>query len=59
MQAYSIKYTVRGKNSDGRTIDTLIDARDLKSAKKKLARKHGYKDGRMIKIEEVRIIGYY
>lgn len=56
MIAYGITYTVRGKAGKH---DALIDAKDLKSAKRKLARKHGYKDGRMIKAERVSIVGYY
>jgi hypothetical protein len=54
MQAYGIDYTVKGK-----TYSTLIDAKDVKSAKRKLGKKHGYKDGRMIKVQKVLVIGYY
>jgi hypothetical protein len=54
MTAYSISYTVKGKRHEA-----LVDAKDLKSAKKKLGKKHGYKDGRMIKVERVIICGYY
>lgn len=56
MQAYSISYSVKGREG---TISTLIDAKNLKSAKKKLGHKHGYKDGRMINILKSNIIGYY
>lgn len=56
MTAYGIDYKVRGK--DGLTT-ILIDARDLKSAKRKIGKKHGYKDGRMIQIQRVNVIGYY
>lgn len=56
MTAYNIIYTVKGKDDE---YDKTIDARDLKSAKKKLGKSHGYKDGRMIKIKNVIIIGYY
>ena len=54
MKAYSIYYTVKGKS-----YSALIDAKDLKSAKKKLGRKHGYKDGRMIKVQDSHVIGYF
>jgi hypothetical protein len=56
MQAYSIEYKVRGKD---RKYDVLIDARDMKSAKRKLGKKHGYKDGRMIQIIRTFVVGYY
>ena len=55
MTAYSITYTVKGRKIYG----ALVDAKDLKSAKKKLGRKHGYKDGRMIKVEDASVVGYY
>lgn len=55
MTAYSIDYTVRGAYYYGRSIE----AKDLKSAKKKLGKKHGYKDGRMIKIKSVCVVGYF
>lgn len=54
MVAYSIKYTVNSK-----TYDALIEAKDFKSAKKKLGRKHGYKDGRMIKVIRSTVVGYF
>ena len=57
MTAYGIDYKVKG--NDKTHWGVLVDAKDLKSAKKKLGKKHGYKDGRMIKIENVRVIGYY
>lgn len=57
MKAYSITYSVRGKTAT--YFGTLIDAKDVKSAKRKLGHKHGYKDGRMIELKDVRIIGYY
>ena len=56
MQAYSIDYTI--KNKEG-LKSILIDAKDLKSAKRKIGKKHGYKDGRMIHIEHQYIVGYY
>lgn len=56
MQAYGITYKVRGNE---RKYDVLIDARDLKSAKRKLGKKHGYKDGRMIQIIRSYVVGYY
>jgi hypothetical protein len=54
MKALAIDYTVKDKY-----YSVIIDAKDLKSAKKKLGRKHGYKDGRMIKIQRSSVIGYY
>lgn len=54
MTAYSIRYTVNGEKKE-----VLVDAKDLKSAKKKLGKKHGYKNGRMIKVERVIICGYF
>lgn len=56
MKAYGITYTVRGEN---KRRDILIDAKDAKSAKRKIGKKHGYKDGRMIKFERVSVIGYF
>lgn len=56
MTAYYIKYTIRGKEG---LRDISVDARDLKSAKKKIGRKHGYKTGNMIQIERVSVIGYF
>ena len=55
MTAYAIDYTVKGKAYYGK----LVDAKDLKSAKTKIGKKHGYKDGRMIKVSRVTICGYY
>ena len=55
MKAYSIDYTVRGQKHFGK----LIDAKDIKSAKIKLGKKHGYKDGRMIKVERISVVGYF
>ncbi len=55
MKAYAIDYTVKGQKHIGK----LVDAKDVTSAKKKLGKKHGYKDGRMIKIERVSVVGYY
>ena len=56
MVAYSINYKIRGKD----TLNSiLVDAKDLKSAKRKIGKKHGYKDGRMVQIQGTSIIGYY
>ena len=56
MVAYNIEYTIRGKEG----IKQMgVDARNLKSAKRKIGKKHGYKDGRMINIYRVFVIGYY
>mgnify|MGYP003294367812 CR=1 FL=1 len=54
MQAYNIDYTVKE-----RKFNILIDAKDVKRAKKKIGRKHDYKDGRMVKIEKVMVVGFY
>jgi hypothetical protein len=54
MKAYSICYSVKGK-----CYSVGIEAKDIKSAKKKLGKKHGYKDGRMIKLERVNVVGYF
>lgn len=57
MQAYGIKYHIRGK--EDKVMDISIDAKDAKSAKNKIGKKHGYKDGRMIIIDNCIIIGYF
>ena len=54
MVTYGIDYKV-----NGRICHDLVDAKDLKSAKKKLGRKHGYKDGRKIKIIQSCVVGYF
>ena len=56
MQAYGIKYHIKGSE---KIIDVSVDAKDIKSAKKKIGKKHGYKDGRMIVINDCKIIGYF
>ena len=56
MVAYGITYKVRGND---RVHDALIDAKDMKSAKRKLGKKHGYKDGRMIQVVRSTVVGYY
>lgn len=53
MKAYAINYTCKGI-----TRYTSVDAKDLKSAKNKLGKKHGYKDGRMVKIISASVVGY-
>lgn len=55
MKAYAIDYSVKGQRYFGK----LVDAKDVKSAKVKLGKKHGYKDGRMIKVERVSVVGYF
>lgn len=54
MIAYHVWYTVKGT-----AYDKSVDVKDIKSAKKKLGKKHGYKDGRMINVTRVSVIGYY
>ena len=56
MTAYYITYTV-GKDERQRALS--IDAKDIKSAKKKIGRRHGYKSGNMIKIKTVNVVGYF
>lgn len=62
MQAYSIYYKVKG---DDRLRNLNIDARDLKSARNKIARRHGFKnaDGKpdynKIEIQGSQIIAYF
>ena len=58
MIAYGIDYTIRGKNMTY-PVSILVDAKDLKSAKKKIGRKYGYKDGRMVQVHRVDVVGYY
>lgn len=55
MQSYSIDYEVKGVKHWG----VSVEAKDIKSARKKLGRKHGYKTGRMIKIIKSSVIGYF
>ena len=58
MVAYAIDYQIRGKER-AYPYSVNVDAKNLKSAKKKIGRKHGYKDGRMIIIHNICICGYY
>ena len=57
MIAYYVNYSIRGKEE--RSYNVSIDAKNLDSAKKKIGKKHKYKDGRMIKINDYKIIGYF
>ena len=56
MIAYYIKYNLK---SDIKPREISVDAKDLKSAKNKIGKKHGYKSGRNIVINECHIIGYF
>ena len=56
MQAYGIRYHIRGTQ---KVYDINIDAKDVKSAKRKIGRLHGYQDGRMIVFEDCKVIGYF
>ena len=56
MTSYSIDYRIRGSEH---TRNVLVDAKNLKSAKKKIGKKHGYKSGRMIVITSVVVCGYF
>ena len=53
MVAYYIGYQVRGKEKE---YSVSIEARNLKSAKKKIGKKHGYKTGNMIQIHSVSVM---
>lgn len=57
MQAYRIEYQIKGK--EDRLMHTNIDAKDIQSAKRKIGKRHGYKDGRMVSIINYRVIGYF
>ena len=59
MQAYHIRYNVRNSINGDKILTADINAKDLKSAKKKIGRKHGYKDGRMILIRSAEVVGYF
>lgn len=56
MKAYGITYHLRNEN---KTFDTVVDAKDIKSAKNKIGKKHGCKSGRSICVDDVKIIGYF
>ncbi len=56
MIAYGMTYKIRGKDQ---LHDILIEAKDAKSAKRKIGKKHGYKDGRMVIIMRSSVIGYF
>ena len=55
MTAYAIDYKVKDKTF----YSVHVAAKDLKSAKKKLGKKHVYKDGRLIKVQKVCVCGYF
>ena len=55
MTVYAIDYTIKGKDN---FYNKAVEAKDLKSAKKKIGKSHKYKDGRMIQIQQYCIIGY-
>lgn len=57
MTAYAIDYSIRGEEKS-LPYSIHVDAKDLKSAKKKIGKKHGYKTGNMVKIQHVTICGY-
>ena len=57
MKAYGITYTVT-KGGYVRACDTVIDAKDLKSAKAKLAKRHGVKAA-YIAIVRCSVVGYF
>lgn len=55
MTAYAIDYKVKSETHWG----VHVAAKDIMSAKKKLGKKHGYADGRMIKIIKSTVCGYF
>jgi len=58
--AYGVTYTVVDKHSGKiKRCDDVVDAKDINSAKRKLARRHGYKNENVIQCERINIIGYY
>lgn len=57
MICYVIEYQIRGKYQQ-HNHQMCVDAVNLVSAKKKIGRKHGYKDGRMIVVKDIFIAGY-
>lgn len=60
MVAYTIDYEVKGnKGTNGQVKTILIDAKDVQSARRKIGKKHGYADGRMVKLRKVGVVGYY
>ncbi len=62
MQAYGIGYSIRGKkDKDGNLFyyDRIVEAKDTASAKRKLGKLHGYKDGRQVIIHSCYTIGYF
>ena len=60
MVAYGISYNVvNRKTGKVERCDSVVDAKDLNSARRKLARRHGYKDANVIKCESVHVIGYF
>ena len=54
MKAYGIDYMINGKH-----YSTTVDAKDIKSVKNKIARKHGLKTGYNVKILRASVIGYF
>ncbi len=56
MRAYSINYHVKGSR---KVYSALVDAKDINSAKSKIGKKHGYKSGRMIVIDNCVVVGYF
>ena len=58
MKAYGIDYTVKKGKCEMHYILQTVDAKDLKSAKNKLARKHKV-EPKDIKITYSTVVGYY
>lgn len=56
MKAYGITYHLR---NESKMLDIVVDAKDIKSAKNKIGKKHGYKNGSSICVDDVKIIGYF
>ena len=54
MMAYGITYSLNGRN-----FETIVDARNIDSAKKKIARKHNVSDARDIVFSQILVLGYF
>ena len=58
VKAYGVSYSMKKGNITLEHLSTVIDAKDLNSARNKLARKHRV-EAKDIKIKNYSIVGYY
>lgn len=58
MKAYGVSYSMKKGNITFEHLSTVVDAKDLKSARNKLARKHRV-EPKDIEITYSTIVGYY